>query len=351
MEKKLRQILEEKPVTASAPCRVDLGGTIDIAVFYYPLSYLEPVTFNIALDMRTHVRIVPYKPGLVKISSAGFLPAEFHIDAIPFSHPMGLLFAIAAYFRIDGIHIEIASSSPPKSALGGSSSAAVAVIAAFDRLLTRSGKSEINLIKIPELAHAIEESTAGVACGCQDQMAATWGGVNAWYWKGHGAIPWFDRKKLLDKKDADWLNDRMLVAYCGVQHDSSDINSQWIRGFIDATWRMEWVEIVNCTKRFIRAFTEKDVSIAVECMNRETAIRQEMTPGVLDVVGENLVAAARNNHCAARFAGAGGGGCIWAFGEPDRISVLKSAWEGVLDARTDARLLDTSVDTDGVWSD
>ena len=48
-----------------------------------------------------------------------------------FEHPMGLMFAIAAYFRAGGIHIQIESASPPRSALGGSSAAAVALVAAL----------------------------------------------------------------------------------------------------------------------------------------------------------------------------------------------------------------------------
>ena len=348
MDDDILRVLSEKPVAASAPCRLDLGGTLDIGVFHYPLSYLEPATFNIALNMRTAVRISSYAPGWVRISSAGFSPAEFPMDQMPFDHPMGLIFAIAAYFRIHGIQIEINSSSPPKSALGGSSAAAVAVIAAFNRLLTESGRSGIAFEKIPVLAHAIEQGVAGTACGCQDQMAAAYGGVNAWYWRGIDKKRWFAKKSLLNPEEAGWLNDRMLVAYCGVQHDSGDVNGTWIRDFLDGTCRRQWVEIVGCTKGFIRAFAQKDVSGAVFWMNRETGIRSEMTPHVLDSTGEALTAAARDNHCGARFTGAGGGGCVWAFGTPERIAALKDSWAAILKGTENACLLEAGVDMDGV---
>lgn len=348
MNNPIRDILQQQPVQASAPCRIDLGGTVDISVFYYPLSHLGPTTFNIALDMRTSARLSLHTPGLVKVSSAGFSSMEHPIDSIPFTHPLGLIFAIAAYFNIDGIHIEINSSSPLKSALGGSSVAAVAVIAAYSRLLVLAGNTGVEFDRIPVLAHAIEESVAGVPCGCQDQMAAAYGGVNAFFWKGAGSDKWFEREPLLAAEDANWLNQRMLVSYCGVQHDSKDINSRWIKGFVDGSCRSQWVDIIESTRGFVNAFAAKDVPSAVQWLNRETRIRMGMTPDVVDGIGEKLVVTAQQIDCGARFTGAGGGGCIWAFGDPGSISTVKAEWNAILNVRKDARLLDTAVDMTGV---
>ena len=42
-------ILESRPIEASAPCRIDMGGTLDISTFYLPLRHLYPCTLNIAI--------------------------------------------------------------------------------------------------------------------------------------------------------------------------------------------------------------------------------------------------------------------------------------------------------------
>ncbi len=341
-------ILSQHPFTASAPCRIDLGGTLDISSFYYPLHYLNPATFNIAIDMRTIVRISSHDAGRVKISSRGFESAEFPLEALPYAHPMGLMFAIAAHFHIGGIHISIESSSPPQSALGGSSSAAVALIGAYNALLQRAGMKDVAVDRIPLLAHGIEQSVAGVPCGIQDQLAAAFGGVNAWYWKGRGDRLLFEKKPLLDPADSDWLTKRMLVSYAGNPHESKDVNGTWVRGFINGTHRSQWIAIAEATTGFIDAFARKDVTAAVEFMNRETDIRREMTPHVLDAMGEKLVEAAITGSCGARFTGAGGGGCIWAFGEPEDIFSLKRVWEKTLSAHPDAAILDVGVDMKGL---
>ena len=83
-------------------------------------------------------------------------------------------------------------------------------------------------------------------------------------------------------------------------------------------------------------------------MNRETALRQKMTPEVLDKIGIQLVRAARAHECGARFTGAGGGGCIWALGEIENIDRLKSLWEEILSSENGARLLDINIDSRGL---
>ena len=176
--KPLKSTLEEKNIEASAPCRIDMGGTLDISTFYYPLSHLFPCTFNLAIGLRTRVRLLPYDEGLVKVSSRGFESAEYPLDEAPFDQPLGLMFAIAAFFRADGIHIDIDSSSPPRSALGGSSSAAVALIKALSQAGKESGARTLSREQIAILAHMIEASVAGVPCGLQDQLAAVYGGAN-----------------------------------------------------------------------------------------------------------------------------------------------------------------------------
>ena len=81
MDKKFRKILDANPIEASAPCRIDMGGTLDIPTFYFPLRHLSPCSFNIALKLRTRVRLLPYARGQIKISSRGFKAARFSADA------------------------------------------------------------------------------------------------------------------------------------------------------------------------------------------------------------------------------------------------------------------------------
>ena len=326
-----------------------MGGTLDIRTFYWPLSWLKPCTINMALDMRTEVRLLPYKPEHIKVSSRGFDSAEMPLHSVPFSHPLGLIFAVAYYFRAGGLHIEIDSASPPRSALGGSSVAAVALISALVSVFQQERDANpLTSLQTALLAHAIEESAAGIPCGMQDHLAAVYGGINRWDWQETVQAPPFRRKQLIADAAAPDINRRLLVAYCGIPHSSKDVNGVWIKGFLAGKTRTQWIEIAQCSDRFAEALERLDIAGAVAAMNREMAIRKQMTPWVLDDLGDGLTSAAIAGGCGSRITGAGGGGCIWALGEPDAIERLRPVWETLLSERVGARILDCGIDSLGV---
>jgi len=350
----LEELLLKDEIKASVPCRIDLGGTLDISTFYIPLNFLSPSSFNIAIDMRTHVTLSPFKKGHVKISSKGFDAAQFSAHKAPFNHPMGLMFAIADYFNAHGVHIQIESSSPPRSALGGSSAAAVAITAAF--LAARDiakgiyVKNSVNVEKAAKIAHYIESSVAGVPCGMQDQLAAAFGGVNQWFWKlDQGGQPVFIQKPLFkDNSDIIKLNESILVAYCGIPHVSSQVNKKWVNQFICGENRDKFEKIIKLTDRFVRALQDHDFSLAGKYMNQETEIRLEMTPQVLDSIGKKLFNRALQLNVGARFTGAGGGGCVWAIGNKENIKDLKQDFNKLLSNEKEAKVIDTAVDSKGI---
>lgn len=337
-----------RPITTttvtSAPCRVDMGGTLDLATFHLPLRHLDPATFNLALDLRTRVRISPYRKGWVRVASRGFEAAEFPARALPFAHPMGLMFGIAAFFDASGVAIEIDSASPPRSALGGSSVAAVALCAAFLSALEGVENGDEIKGRAARIAQSVESAVAGVVCGVQDQMAAAFGGVSLWHWDGEGR---HRRTPVFCRGDVDPAP-HIAVAYCGVPHDSLDVNGRWVRGFLDGRHRDAWHRIVRLTHAFAAAMARQDWREAAELMNRETRIRVAMTPDVLDETGRRLVEIATGHGCGARFTGAGGGGCLWAVGEADAVRGVRSAWEPVLAGTPGAQILPSAVAWTGV---
>ena len=348
--KNLRKILEQNPIVASAPCRVDIGGTLDIAPFLYPLYDYSPCTFNIAIDLRTRVRLTAYRDNRVKITSRGFEPSAFPAGQAPFDHPLGLMFAVADHFSVSGVHIDIRSASPPRSALGGSSVAAAALVAAL-WTATLPEPPVVNAAfrkQVALLAHALEESVAGVLCGKQDQLAAVYGGVNSWYWHPGITRTGFERRPVVRKSDLSGLRRHLLLAYCGIPHESKQVNATWIRQFLQGHFRDHWLDIISSTKKFIDAVKSNNYKGAAFWMNREATLRRQMTPAVFDDMGEGLAAAGQDAGCGVRFAGAGGGGCVWAIGETKDIDRLRGLWEDQLKNRKGACLLDAGIDSDGL---
>ncbi len=337
--------LQHNTVHASVPCRLDFGGTLDISSIYLSLIHHDPSSFNIALDLRTHVTLSSWQEGQIKVSSKGFEDAVFEHGKEPFNHPMGLMFATAKFFDVHGVHIHIESTSPPRSALGGSSSASMAIISALHSIMGKAIDPE----EIAWLAHYIEASVAGVPCGMQDQLAAAFGGVNQWTWKMGRISPEFERHVIVEQeKDIDLMNENILIAYCGIPHVSKDINGQWVRSFKAGETRHIFKKICDLTKKFSLAIKEKEFRQAAVLMNQETQLRCEMTPDVLDITGKKLFEKAIKFDCGARFTGAGGGGCLWAIGERSDIEKLKPRWQDILGSVRDAKILDAKIENKGI---
>lgn len=347
----MTRTLENDPVTLSAPCRLDFGGTLDISTFFFPLRNRMPVTFNIALDMRTRVRLMPWTPGKIKISSRGFDSVEFDRGASPYSHPLGLMLCVCDYFDAQGLHVSIESSSPPRSALGGSSVAAVALIAALMILKEDVDPSMLPLSRIVLLAYHIESCVLRVPCGMQDQLAAAYGGVNAWRFTGDVVDLPYERRIVLPAPAYAGLESSILAAYCGDPHESVNINGKWVDHFMTAKDRRIWHDIMDLTHGFSDAVAREDYETAARLMNRETDLRMSMTPDVLDDTGKQLAQCARDAGCGIRFTGAGGGGCVWAMGRPEGIDRLKPLWQKVLSTHEHAGFLDTTVAHEGLRLD
>ena len=349
MAESLKRLLTQHPVEASAPCRIDSGGTWDIKAMALPLAGVNPTTVNIALNLRTSVVLTPYEDGRVRISSEGFSKGEdASIDRLPLDVPFGLFYAAVSYFGFHGFEVRIRSQSPVKSALGGSSTALVALIKALSKVSASLGSKNLSAMEILHLAYHLEDGISGGNCGLQDQAAAVYGGVNQWKWNyGRQTAP-FERHALLGKEGQKELSGRLLVAYSGETHVSSKTNRDWIKDFLSGRTRAGWIKVNEIVHSLARAVKKMNWKQAAGLLREEVALRRELTPEALIPITERLVDQAEHEGCGARFAGAGAGGSIWALGEKKNIERLRKTWRDTLAPVKGAMILDCAVEPEGV---
>ncbi len=349
MSHSIRTLLNRQPVEASAPCRIDSGGTWDIKALSLPLETITPTTVNIALNLRTTVGLYPYKNNWLKISSEGFDRQEaFHRDRLPFTSSFGLFFAAISYFGFHGLEVRIGSHSPVKSAMGGSSTALVALIKALSKASVLAGGRPLSKKMILHLGYHLEDSVSGGNCGIQDQAAAVFGGVNQWKWHyGNRTTP-FERIRLLDRNGQKELSRHLLVAYSGKSHVSARTNRNWIRDFLSGKTRAGWCRANEIVHDLAIAIQKQNWRRAAAFLKEEMALRKKLTPEALIPITEKLVEQAERTGCGARFAGAGAGGSLWAMGDTKDIRGLKKRWEKTVSTIREAKILDCAVDPAGV---
>jgi len=345
----VRELLTRSPVTVSAPCRVDAGGTWDIKALALPLERETPATVNMALTLRTTVTLHPYKDGQVRIFSKGFSHTEVaSADRLPFDSPFGLFFAAVSYFGFHGLEVKIDSQSPVKSALGGSSTALVALLGALREIAVLQDNRVLSRKALLHLAYHLEDGISGGNCGIQDQAAAVYGGVHLWKWHfGHLAEP-LTRTSLLDKEGQKVLSNHILVAYSGKSHVAAQTNHQWVNDFLSGKTRSGWIKANEAVHSFARAIQAGDWDRAAFFLREEMALRREITPEALDDVTEKMVTVAESAGCGGRFAGAGAGGSVWALGSKANITALRQKWQELVMPIKDAQILDAGIDSEGV---
>ena len=343
----LTRLLEEGPIRASAPCRVDAGGTWDIKALALPFEGMLPTTVNMGLTLRTSVVLTPFPGNGVKISSKGFLQSEVSsADQMPFTSPFGLFFSAIAYFGFSGLEVVIDSEAPVRSALGGSSTALVALIKALSKAGERLGGKGLSRKRILYLAYHLEDAVSGGNCGIQDQAAAVYGGVNQWIWRyGDGGL--FRKVQLLDREGQEQLSKRMLVAFSGKNHTAATTNRKWVQAFLSGQTRSGWMKANELVHRFADALKERDWGGAASLLREEAALRKEITPEALTPLTDRLVMEAEKIGCGARFAGAGAGGSVWALGEIDAIETLRKNWRDALRFIKGGEILNCRIDGKG----
>ena len=345
----VKKILQAQTIEASAPCRIDSGGTWDIKALALPLQPIEPVTLNIALNLRTRASLSPFRNSWVRVSSEGFPRGEeYPLDSAPFTSPFGLFFAALSHFAFHGLQVHIRSDSPVKSALGGSSTALIALLKALSKLSNAAGMKKFSAREILHMGYHLEDGVSGGNCGIQDQAAAVYGGVNRWTWRyGERASP-FETEPLLDMSGKRELSKRILVAFSGKSHASLRINRTWINDFLSGKTRSGWVKVNEVVNSLALAIKGKEWEEAARLLRKEMAIRRDITPDALIPLTEELLDRAESLGCGARFAGAGGGGTVWALGELNRIRDLRKIWEGILAPVRGGRILECEIDPVGM---
>lgn len=345
----VKDFLLEEPVVVSAPCRVDSGGTWDIKALALPFETIRPTTVNIALTLRTSASLHPYEAGRVKISSTGFpKPEIFPVDRLPFHTRFGLFFAAVSFFGFHGLEVRISSQSPVRSALGGSSTALVALLSALSKAALRLGRKGLSKKEMLYVGYHLEDGISGGNCGIQDQAAAVYGGVQQWEWSYGNQNALFRRRELLDREGQRALSRHLLVAYSGMRHTASSVNRRWIRDFLSGRTRAGWLEVNETVRRFGRAIEARDWNRAAALMREEMGVRREITPEALTPVTQDLIETAENVGCGARFTGAGAGGSLWAMGDGEAIETLRTLWKARLAKIKGASILDCGVDPSGV---
>jgi D-glycero-alpha-D-manno-heptose-7-phosphate kinase len=340
----LSDLLSDYIITSSAPCRLDCGGSTDHRLTVLTCRHWSPATVNIGMDLRTMVRLEPYIAGKIAVVSKAVGEQEICIPQIPLSGPLGLIFAILAYFGVHGVRVLIESQFPPHSGLGGSGVASVAVIAALFKAVSLLEERTYSHRDIVLLAHGIEDSLYGNT-GLQDQAAAVFGGVNLWEWKFSTHLDFVCTRLICEPEE---LKKHIVLAYTGTNHPPTRHGSMVLEAFKQSGAIASMVKISEQARIFAKAIQSNNYKEAGRALSTEFSLRSMLLPNILPDEDKVLIEVASEMGCGAKLTGHGGGGCVWAIGEMNAIALTRKYWKDIFEQRGSGFLMPFSISQSGL---
>ncbi len=313
-------------IEASSAVRIDLaGGAFDV----YPLYLFEGggVTVNIGIDIRTEVRLEIRDDSEIHIHSVDLDTTERaeNADALDLDSELGFIARIVKFYRpARGLNVTTKIDIPKGSGLGTSSSLLISLTGALDKL-NGTGLTAEQMI---DYGAGIEAESLKVPTGKQDYFGAYYGWFNAIWSETKGCR---NERIELSEQRADELNERLVLSFTGQPHFSGATNWALVKGYIDDVGRTRQVlrnvqktgfEMCQCLRD--GAETQR----LVELLRQEWENRKRCADGVTNPKIEKIIAEAEQAGALAnKLCGAGAGGCMISFVEPENREKVIEALE------------------------
>lgn len=213
---------------------------------------------------------------------------------------------------------------PARTGLGTSSSFAVAMLNAFYSL---KGKY-VGKRKLADDAIYLERVLCQEAGGWQDQIAAAFGGLNRIDFDANG---YEVHPVIISPERKQQLNDNLMMFFTGFTRFSSEIQTETKKNIKDKTEQL--IEMKNLVSEAEAVLTNKETSLNefgilldyTWRLKRQTGAK--ISTNAIDILYEKAFNAGASG---GKLLGAGGGGFLLFYVEPDKQEYVKRALSDLL---------------------
>jgi D-glycero-alpha-D-manno-heptose-7-phosphate kinase len=256
------------------------------------------------------------------------------LDAMELGGELDLIKRALRFYRPGcGVDISTLSGAPQGSGLGSSS----ALLMALSCGLNEIGHLGLGRERIIDVGANIEAQTIGIPTGKQDYFPPLFGGVSAIWFDVEG----FRHEDLSADNDLiDALNERLILSFTNISRFSALTNWAMLKRYVEREG--DTVERIRQIKAVAMAMKESLVTLDLDrfadLLRLEWESRKGLAEGVTTPeIDAMMAAAAQAGAGASKLCGAGGGGCMISYAEPqDRVAVkqaLAQAGATVMDFR------------------
>ena len=305
-------------IVSQAPCRVDLaGGTLDIWPLY--LFHHDALTVNFAVNRYTTCTLTRREDSRFEVKSVDLKVAKSYATMVDLlaekNSKVKLVAEIVRFFAKKlpenvGWEVVTNSEAPAGAGISGSSALIIATVSAMNV----AAGTKYTIEKIREISQNIEARIIRVPTGCQDYYPAMYGGVSAIH-LGPAGI-----ERIALAVNPTELNRRIVLAYTGEPRNSGINNWEVTKAHIggDKAVHKNFDHISAIANGMRQALESHDWTGVARLLREEWSHRKKNAPGITTPLIDKLVTETRRKGAlAAKVCGAGGGGCVLFFVEPE----------------------------------
>lgn len=308
---------------ARAPVRISFaGGGTDLEAYY---AQHGGMVVSTTIDKYFYVIVNVNDAEMAQITSADYQTFYRYQGAplFPWDGDLALPRAILHHYGIQrGLSMFLASEIPPGTGLGSSSTVAVAIIKALSTLCDQP----VSRGELAELATYIEIQKLAMPIGKQDQYAAAFGGLNAIAFTRERVVV---EPVRLTPETRRCLERNILLFFTGAARDSADILSRQRKASHSDAQVIESLHALKAMAAEVRdCFERGDLARFGEILAASWEQKKRLAQGITNPRIDECYEVARvNGALGGKITGAGGGGFLMLYCEPEYQAVVTTALE------------------------
>jgi D-glycero-alpha-D-manno-heptose-7-phosphate kinase len=302
-------------IISRTPFRVSLfGGGSD-----YPKWYCQHggAVLGFAIDKYCYISVRPLPQFFEHRHRIVYSEVECVNDIADIQHPA--VRAVLQDQKVDtGLEIHHDGDLPARSGLGSSSSFTVGMLNALYALRG----AMIDKQKLAQEAIRIEQRVIGEAVGSQDQVWAAFGGINRIDFPIAGDFQ--VRPLVIPGERRQELFDHLLLFFTGFSRFASEIAQKQIDNFDQRQEHLKTMTSLVDEAQGVLQSDSRPIREIGDLLNRSWQLKRELadsvtTPEIDEIYDTALDAGA----IGGKLLGAGGGGFVLLFVEPDKQEAVK----------------------------
>lgn len=304
-----------------------IGSTID----KYAYSMLKP---NLTNNNSIAIRSIDFDIVTVFDYKARFFDVKYDGKA-------DLAKAVIKIMKPEKMGFEIVTScdAPPGSGLASSTAVIISMIGALKSFL----EMPLTVYDVAEMAYDIERKELGIKGGLQDQYACTFGGFYFIEFRKGATIvnPLRIRQEIVEE-----LESSLILVDTGITRSSSDIHHAQSSSYNDSRY-IETLDNVKQQAYLMKdSLLKGDISFFAELLHISWETKKKISPIISTEKVNKIYEAARSNGAkGGKLLGAGGGGHMLFFVDPENKRKAQNALESL-----GCRIVPFSFETEGLRS-